>query len=243
MDRRSLARSLTLVLAAATLCRSQSIGGCRVLPSGNVWNTPIDQLSVDSKSTAYVETIGAGKPLHADFSIPFVVVFGAQAKVPVAFQYAAESDPGPYPVPPDAPIEGGAQSKGDRHVLVVDKDHCSPRSGGVKGTHVVVNGASWSEGPVAVASVAFDGTAAAVLFASADQINAIVPDSVAAQSTTDLVSVSIAGKEAPLLSASVAAGLLRVSAIVPNSIPTGLASVVLTVNGVPSRPDVVLAIP
>ena len=52
--------------------------------------------------------------------IPYVLVGGTQAKVPVSFDYADESDPGPYPIPPNAPIEGGATSTGDRHVIVID---------------------------------------------------------------------------------------------------------------------------
>lgn len=120
---------LTAIPAAA-----QSIAGCPVFPADNVWNHPVDTLPVDKNSGAYVNTIGAAKPAHADFGaglyaggpigIPFVVVAGTQPKVPVSFQYASESDPGPYPIPINAPIEGGAQSSGDRHVLVVDKDHC-----------------------------------------------------------------------------------------------------------------------
>src|SRR6185436_10493092 len=75
---------------------------------------------------------GLTKTLHPDFGtvwngapngIPFVVVRGTQAKVPVTFDYADESDPGPYPIPPDAPIEGGPQSTGDRHILVLDYDN------------------------------------------------------------------------------------------------------------------------
>jgi hypothetical protein len=54
--------------------------------------------------------------------IPYVVVAGSQAKVPVTFQYDDESDPGPYPIPADAPIEGGPNGSGDRHVLVIDRD-------------------------------------------------------------------------------------------------------------------------
>ncbi len=54
---------------------------------------------------------------------PYVVVPGTQPKVPVKFEYADESDPGPYPIPRDAPIEGGEKSQGDRHVLVIDRDH------------------------------------------------------------------------------------------------------------------------
>ena len=74
---------------------------------------------------------GGTKFLHADFGlnpdygIPFVVVPGTQPKVPMVFDYADDSDPGPYPIPPNAPIEGGASSSGDRHILVLDKDNTS----------------------------------------------------------------------------------------------------------------------
>jgi hypothetical protein len=80
-------------------------------------------------STAYISSIGASTGLHPDFGanwnggpfgIPYTTVPGTQPLVPVAFDYADESDPGPYPIPPDAPVEGGS----DRHVLVVDRDHC-----------------------------------------------------------------------------------------------------------------------
>jgi hypothetical protein len=100
-----------------------------MFPPNNVWNTPIDALPVHASSQAFVTTVGSGKGLHPDFGtagigIPYVVVPGTQAKVKVTFQYADESDPGPYPVPPNAPIEGGAASRGDRHVLVLDADRC-----------------------------------------------------------------------------------------------------------------------
>ena len=81
---------------------------------------------VDPLSQRILQRIGLDKPLHPDFGtvyqggpsgIPYVVVPGTQLKVPVKFEYAAESDPGPYPIPRDAPIEGGEQ--GDRHVLVI----------------------------------------------------------------------------------------------------------------------------
>ncbi len=84
-------------------------------------------------SAAYVSFIGAAKTLHPDFGtfwdgapigIPWVAVLGDQPLVPVDFAYDTESDPGPYPVPGDAPIEGGAASDGDRHVLMLDLDRC-----------------------------------------------------------------------------------------------------------------------
>jgi hypothetical protein len=77
--------------------------------------------------------IGLDKHLHPDFGTtyqgqpfgyPYVVVAGTQPKVPIRFvEDADESDPGPYPIPLDAPVEGGERSQGDRHLIVVDRDH------------------------------------------------------------------------------------------------------------------------
>ena len=113
---------------------SPIVAGCAVFSADNIWNTPVDTLPVDANSVAYVATIGASAPVHADFGsglwdggpigIPYVDVPGTQPLVPVTFDYDDESDPGPYPIPPDAPIEGGADSDGDRHVLIVDRDDC-----------------------------------------------------------------------------------------------------------------------
>ncbi len=106
-----------------------SLSGNKLLPADNPWNTDISRQPVDDNSDTLIASIGVGKPLHPDFGtkygIPYVVVKGTQAKVGVEFEYKDESDPGPYPVPPDAPIEGGADapSGSDRHVLVLDRDH------------------------------------------------------------------------------------------------------------------------
>ncbi|MCP4589697.1 MAG: PKD domain-containing protein, partial [bacterium] len=93
---------------------SPQVAGCDVFPADNVWNTPIDTLPVDPNSDAYIATIGAGVHIHADFGsgdwppgsgspigIPYVDVPGTQALVDVSFEYDDESDPGPYPIPPD----------------------------------------------------------------------------------------------------------------------------------------------
>ena len=147
-----------LVRAAA---EPPSIGGCAVFPSNNIWNVPIDHLPIDSRSEEYVSTIGRSDHLHPDFGsglwppqsggpigIPFVEVPGNQPNVPVFFLYAGESDPGPYPIPPDAPIEGGPQSDGDRHVLVLDRDNCVLYE--TWDSHPQNGGSSWTAGSGAV---------------------------------------------------------------------------------------------
>lgn len=104
-------------------------GDVEIFPHDNPWNQDVSKLPVHPKSREYLESVGMDKNLHPDFGtvwngapngIPFVVVNGSQLKVPVKFEYADESDPGPYPIPPDAPIEGGPKSDGDRHILVID---------------------------------------------------------------------------------------------------------------------------
>jgi hypothetical protein len=110
--------------------------GCRLFPANNVWNAPIDALPVDPRSDAYVASIGPDTGVHPDFGsglyegsplgIPFVRVPGTQTLVAIAFTEAGEeSDPGPYPIPPDAPIEGGSCADGDRHVIVVQEETCT----------------------------------------------------------------------------------------------------------------------
>lgn len=106
--------------------------GRRLFPANNPWNQPVDTAQVDPSSAAIIANIGATRAFHPDFGanwnggpfgIPYVVVSGTQARVPVSFEYASESDPGPYPVPPNPPIEGGPASTGDRHILIVDRDN------------------------------------------------------------------------------------------------------------------------
>jgi hypothetical protein len=102
--------------------------GWRPFPPDNPWNMPVDRLPRDPRSDALIEAIGSDRPLHPDWGpdprggIPYVVVAKNTPRVPVRFEYADESDPGPYPIPPNAPIEGGPNSRGDRHILVIDRD-------------------------------------------------------------------------------------------------------------------------
>jgi len=128
---------LTLVLAAEPEQPAQAkapslktkFGDVEILPADNPWNRDVSKLPVHPSSADYLGSIGLDKPLHPDFGtvwngapngIPYVVVGADQPKVPVTFEYADESDKGPYPIPPDAPVEGGPNAKGDRHVLVID---------------------------------------------------------------------------------------------------------------------------
>jgi hypothetical protein len=126
--------SVVVWLVAVPAFSQQMLGPCPVLPADNIWNTPVDALPVLSNSSSMVTTIGAGTGLHADFGsgvwngapigIPFVTVPGSQTKYPATFYYADESDPGPYAIPLNAPIEGGSNSTGDRHALAVDTTNC-----------------------------------------------------------------------------------------------------------------------
>lgn len=111
-----------------------TLAGCPVFPANDIWNTPIDTLPVHQRSGAYIASIGVGTTLHPDFGsgtwdggpigIPFTTVPGNQTKVGISFDYSSESDPGPYPIPPGMPIEGGSAADGDRHILILDRDNC-----------------------------------------------------------------------------------------------------------------------
>jgi hypothetical protein len=105
------------------------IGGCPVFPIDNAWNTDISTAPLHPRSASIIARLGGR--LHPDFGenpeygIPFLVVPADEQPVPVTYvAYGDESDPGPFPIPLDAPIEGGASSDGDRHVLAVQEGSC-----------------------------------------------------------------------------------------------------------------------
>jgi hypothetical protein len=110
-----------------------SLHGKQLFPPDNPWNQDISTAPVDPNSSNLISSIGMNTGLHADFGtvyagapngIPYIVVSGTQPLVPLNFTaYGDESDPGPYPIPANAPIEGGPSSSGDRHVLVIDRDN------------------------------------------------------------------------------------------------------------------------
>ena len=109
-----------------------SLNGRQLFPPNDPWNTDISKEPVDPNSNVLIASIEASKSLHPDFGttyngepwgVPYVVVPGNQPKVRIKFKWADESDPGPYPIPPNAPIEGGPNGVGDRHILIIDKDN------------------------------------------------------------------------------------------------------------------------
>ncbi len=104
---------------------------CTVFPVDNVWNTDISKLPVNPQSDAWMRSMHAGSTdLHPDFGppaygMPFTVTDASTPKHQVHFQYASESDKGPYPFGPKTPIEGGQNAGGDRHALMVDRSTCT----------------------------------------------------------------------------------------------------------------------
>ena len=119
-----------------SLGQGASLNGFLPFQSTSLWNTDISTAQVDANSANIITFIGATVTLHPDFGagtfhnqtlgIPYQVVAGTQAKVPVTLgAFFDESDPGPEPIPANALIEGYPKpGNGDRHVLVLEKDGC-----------------------------------------------------------------------------------------------------------------------
>jgi hypothetical protein len=135
-----LATGLTLVALAALAALFGTSGGgarplpraasCPVFPRSNVWNQRVDGLPLHRNSAAIVASVGADEGLHPDFGagryegrpigIPYNVVDRRTRRSRVSFEYADESDRGPYPIPRRPRVEGGS----DRHILIVDRSRC-----------------------------------------------------------------------------------------------------------------------
>ena len=152
---------LIAVVGAASLAEGRRLPGapkCPIFPRSSHWNKRVDQLPVHQNSDAIVRSIGIEAYVHPDFGsglyegapigIPYVTVSKGQNRVPVSFEYADESDRGPYPIPPGAPIEGGRESDGDRHVIVVDRGRC--RLYEVYAAYPEEGGARWRAGSGAI---------------------------------------------------------------------------------------------
>ena len=135
LRRVGLVAAAVVVASLLASCESVVPGTtCPMFPASSHWHADVSTLPVRTNSTAMVATVGATGGLKADFGsglwdggpigIPYVVVPADQPRVDVTFDYDDESDPGPYPVPADAPIEGGPAADGDRHILIVDQGAC-----------------------------------------------------------------------------------------------------------------------
>jgi len=131
------AAAAVLALGGATASAPPKVGGCPAFPATSAWNERVDTLPVAADSARLIASIGLDRSVHADFGsglwdggrigIPYVVVHGRSTpKSRVAFDYADESDKGPYPIPANVPIEGQPRPRndGDRHALIVDRDSC-----------------------------------------------------------------------------------------------------------------------
>jgi hypothetical protein len=126
-----------ILFLSGSVASHRDVGGCPMFPADNPWNEDVSGLPVASNSDAIIATIGANTGLHADFGsgrygggpigIPYNVVDGSTIPVKkwthFTFQYADESDAGPYPVPkrPKPQVEYGS----DRHLLLVDSSTCT----------------------------------------------------------------------------------------------------------------------
>jgi len=141
------AASLAGAVPAQALGPYPDLGSCQVfpnppaslsarapsLPNQAAWNQDISRAPRDPRSAAYIAYINAqgGDHLHPDFGsprpygFPFAVIGPGQRNLPIHYTaYGDESDPGPFPIPGGAPVEGGNRSDGDRHVLAVDRSDC-----------------------------------------------------------------------------------------------------------------------
>lgn len=137
----ALAAGGTLTEAGAPAAQPKAAGQllpgtpCPAFPADNVWNTPVTGLPVDSHSSEWLAHMSAASTfLHPDYGpgggaspygIPWQVTSAHPSFVHLHFLYADESDPGPYPFSARTPIEGGANSTGDRHALMVDPSTCT----------------------------------------------------------------------------------------------------------------------
>ena len=135
-------RRLAVVVVATLLLGGGSAGAlrlpnapkCPIFPANNPWNERVDTLPVAANSAQLIASIGRDTGLHPDFGsglydgepigIPYDVVSKSTPRSKVAFEYADESDKGPYPIPKTVHIEGGRASTGDRHAILVDRDAC-----------------------------------------------------------------------------------------------------------------------
>jgi hypothetical protein len=134
VHRLALAASLLAIGACGGDLTTKALaghGGCAMFPPDNPWNQEVTGAPVDPQSERYLREMNAHLvTLHGDFGsdpgngIPWVAVPPTQPRVPVVFTWPDESDPGPYPFPLEAPIEGDGAGGSDRHVIALDRGAC-----------------------------------------------------------------------------------------------------------------------
>jgi len=111
-----------------------SLDGFRPFPANDPWNQDISKAPVDPNSDRILAYLGFDGHLHPDFGsgtwngspigIPYILVSGDQARMRVQYTaYGGQSDPGPFPIPFETPVEGAPGTDGDRHALIIDRDH------------------------------------------------------------------------------------------------------------------------
>jgi hypothetical protein len=155
---------LSALIAAPASARNIPGTPCPTFPADAWWHADVRKLPVHAKSAAWLSHMSPGAKLHPDFGpsfgaqrvpygIPITVVDGTHAKVRVTFQYASESDKGPYPLGNDTKVEGGQWTSGDRHTVVVDKSTCKLYETWATVKHA--NG-TWSAGSGAIWSLLSD---------------------------------------------------------------------------------------
>lgn len=145
---------LVIPAAPSAFASAPPAPDCPMLPADNALNTPIDAMPIHARSDAWKASMNSsGSLLHPDFGpsfgdisipygMPYEVVGASRPKIPISFYYGGESDPGPYPLGPTTPIEGGFESGGDRHGLMVDRDTCTLYE--TYDTHYVSPTGSWA---------------------------------------------------------------------------------------------------
>jgi hypothetical protein len=160
MRRLSLLLALGAAVAVPALVSAHPLPGapgCQIFPPNNPWNQRVNRLPVAQNSARLIASIGVSDPVHPDFGtvydgapngIPFTIVSNQTRRVRVRFQYADESDRGPYPIPPNAPIEGGPRSSGDRHVILIDRSTCTDYE--LYAAYPHRGGLSWTAGSGAI---------------------------------------------------------------------------------------------
>jgi hypothetical protein len=131
-DRISILGFALIMTTPLYAAQSADLGSITLFPADNPWHYDISDYPVHPNSDNFIISVGKNTSLHPDFGstldgipwgIPYLLVDKNQTKIAINFTaYGDESDPGPYPIPLNAPIEGGSLSDGDRHILAIDKD-------------------------------------------------------------------------------------------------------------------------